>query len=62
MVELSFHAEVLQKPCCILYSCASQAAECLQKGQDKFNGGDRMGALKLFDQALQKVLDAHLMF
>jgi hypothetical protein len=32
-----------------------QAAECIAKGQEKYNAGDRMGALKFFEQSLQKV-------
>ena len=36
-------------------SCMMQAAECIAKGQEKYNAGDRMGALKFFEQSLQKV-------
>ena len=33
----------------------AQAAECIAKGQEKYNAGDRMGALKFFEQSLKKV-------
>ena len=36
--------------------CYEQAAECIAKGQEKYNAGDRMGALKFFEESLQKVL------
>lgn len=32
-----------------------QAADCISRGMQKFNNGDRMGALKLFEESLQKV-------
>ncbi|CAK0787216.1 hypothetical protein CVIRNUC_010432 [Coccomyxa viridis] len=31
-----------------------QAAECITKGQEKYNAGDRMGALRFFEQSLKK--------
>ena len=37
-------------------SWPAQAAECIAKGQEKYNAGDRMGALKFFEQSLKKVL------
>ena len=44
------HAALMFAICCV------QAAECIAKGQEKYNAGDRMGALKFFEQSLQKVL------
>ena len=38
-----------------MFTCMRQAAECIAKGQEKYNAGDRMGALKFFEQSLQKV-------
>ena len=35
-----------------------QAAECITKGQEKYNAGDRMGALRFFEQSLKKVCTA----
>lgn len=35
-----------------------QAAECITKGQEKYNAGDRMGALRFFEQSLKKVCAA----
>ena len=45
-----------QEACRLMYSAFSeQAAECIAKGQDKYIAGDRMGALKFFEQSLKKV-------
>ena len=33
----------------------TQAAECLQKGQRKYEAGDRMSALRHFEDALKQV-------
>lgn len=45
-----------QEACRLMHGAFSeQAAECLAKGQDKYNAGDRMGALKFFEQSLKKV-------
>ncbi|CAL5218471.1 g155 [Coccomyxa viridis] len=38
----------------IVTYAATEAAECIAKGQEKYNAGDRMGALKFFEQSLQK--------
>lgn len=32
-----------------------QAAECISRGLEKYANGDRMGALKFFEESLQKV-------
>ena len=45
-----------QETCRLMHGAfTEQAAECLAKGQDKYNAGDRMGALKFFEQSLKKV-------
>jgi len=34
--------------------CSSQAAALLEQGKQKYDNGDKMGALKLFDQCLKQ--------
>ena len=40
---------------CLLLHTELQAAALLDEGKQKYNNGDKMGALKLFERCLEKV-------
>ena len=60
-VKITIELVDVARPACgtsATWTHAMQAADCITKGQEKYNAGDRMGALRFFEQSLKKVCTA----